>query len=55
MSCDKRTSDRKYAAAELKDAVAAARRHGRPHGQDRTAEAQKFQRNAEERGVFHEG
>ena len=55
MSCDSRTSDRKYAAAELKDAVAAARRHGRPHGQDRAAEAQKFQRNAEERGVSDEG
>ena len=46
MSCDRRTSDRKYAAAELKDAVAAARRHGRPHGQDRTAEAQQFARSA---------
>ena len=26
-----------------------------PHGQDRTAEAQTFQRNAEERGVSDEG
>ena len=55
MSCDRRTSEMKYAAAELKDAVAAARRHGRPHGQDRTAGAQKFQRSAEERGVSDEG
>ena len=52
---DIRISDRKYAAPELKDAVAAARRHGKPHGQDRTAEAQKFQRNAKERGVSDEG
>ena len=41
MSCDSRNRDRKYAADERKDAVAAARRHGRPLGQDRTAEAQK--------------
>ena len=54
MSCD-RNKREKYAAAELKDVVAAARRHGRPHGQDRTAEAQKFQRNAEKRGVCDEG
>ena len=55
MSCDKRTSERKYAPAGLKDAVAAARRHGRPHGQDRTAEAQKFQRDADECGVSDKG
>ena len=55
MSFDRRTNDRKYAAAELKDAVAAARRHGRRHGQDRTGEAQKLQRNAKERGVSHKG
>ena len=55
MSCTTGTSERKYAAAELKDAVTAARRHGRPHGQDRTAEAQKFQRNAGKRGVSDEG
>ena len=55
MSCDRSTSDRKYAAAEIKDAVAAARRHGRLHGQDRRAEVQMFHRNAEERDVSHEG
>ena len=55
MSCDRRTSDRKYAAAERKDAVAAARIHGRLHGQDPTAEAQMLHRNAEERDVSHEG
>ena len=55
MSCDRRTIDRKYAAAELKDGVAAARRHGGLHGQDRTAEAQIFHRNAGERGVSHKG
>ena len=55
MSFDRRTSEGKYAAAELKDAVAAARRHGRPHGQNRTAEEQKFQRHAEERGVSDQG
>ena len=54
MSCYSRASDRTYAAAELKDAVAAAGRHGRPHWQDRTAGAQKFQRNAEERGISDE-
>ena len=55
MSYDSRTIDRKYAATELKDAVAAARRHGGPHGQDRKAEAPTFQRKAEERGVSDEG
>ena len=54
MSCDRRTSERKY-AAELKDAVAAARRHGRPHGQEKAADAQTFKRNGEERGVSDEG
>ena len=55
MSCDSRTSYSMYAVAEVEDAVAAARRQGRPTGQDRTAEAQTFQRNAEERGASDKG
>ena len=31
MSCDRNKIERKYAAAELKGAVAAVRRHDRPH------------------------
>ena len=53
MRRDRRTSDKKYAAAELKDAVAAARRHGRPHGQGRTADAQKFHRSATPRSAVY--